>query len=79
MTDHDMTDALKHPHPLGMKQSHLTRLAAISKNKFNKHLAPVIIDSPVQAAENKPIGTCPSNNNIPNQAQLSNQITNRSG
>jgi hypothetical protein len=61
-----------------MKQSHLTRLAAILKNKFKKPLSPVIIDSPVQAAENKPSGACPSNSNIPNQAQLLNQITNRS-
>jgi hypothetical protein len=60
MAAHDMTDALKHPHPdvpfsqIGDEKIRaLTTLAAIFKNKFKKHLAPVIIDSPIKAAENK--------------------------
>jgi hypothetical protein len=52
-----MTDALKHPHPYvpfstigDEKITALTTLAAIFKNKFNRPLAPVIIDSPIKAA-----------------------------
>jgi hypothetical protein len=60
MTVHAMTDALKHPHPdvtfstIGDDTiMALTTLAAIFKNKYKKPPAPVIIDSPIEAAENK--------------------------
>jgi hypothetical protein len=51
----DMTDALKHPHPDvpftttgDDKITALTTLAAISKNKFKKPLAPEIIELPIK-------------------------------
>jgi hypothetical protein len=60
MAAHDMTDALKHPHPdvpfstiWDETFTALTTLAATFKNKFKKPLAPVIIESPIKAAENK--------------------------
>jgi hypothetical protein len=56
----EMTDALKHPHPdLPFAQvsddtiTALAKLAAIFKNKFQKPLAPELIQSPLKAAENK--------------------------
>jgi hypothetical protein len=58
MAAHDMNDALKHPHPdvpfstIGDETiTALTTLEAILKNKFKKPLAPVIIESPIKAAE----------------------------
>jgi hypothetical protein len=77
MAAHDMTDALKHPHPgvpfstIGDETiTALTTLAAIFKNKFKKPLAPVIIESPIKAAANKhpavliqPIITSPTKHN----------------
>jgi hypothetical protein len=60
MVAHDTTDALNHPHTdvpsstFGFdKIMALTTLAAIFKNKYKKPSAPVIIDSPFKAAENK--------------------------
>jgi hypothetical protein len=57
MTAHDMTDALKHPHPdihffkIGDDTiTALTTLADFFKNKYNKPSSPVIIDSPIKAA-----------------------------
>jgi hypothetical protein len=63
MAAHDMTYALKHPHPDGPFATigddtitALTTLAAIFKNKLKKPLAPEITDSQLRAAENK----CPA-------------------
>jgi hypothetical protein len=60
MAAHDMTDAPRHNHPdatfstiRGNEIMALTILSAIFKNKSKKPLAPVIIESPVKAAENK--------------------------
>jgi hypothetical protein len=60
MAFHDMTDALKHPHPdvpfytIGYDtMMALTTLAVIFKNRYKKPSAPLIIDSPIKAAENK--------------------------
>jgi hypothetical protein len=60
MAAQDMTDALKHPHPdapfatIGDETiMALTTLANISKNKFQKPLAPEAQSSPVKAAEIK--------------------------
>jgi hypothetical protein len=83
MAAHDMTDALKHPHPdvpfsiIGdVKITTLTTLAVIFKNKFKKPLAPVIIESPIKAAENKrpavlvqPISTSPTKHNYHTRSQ----------
>jgi hypothetical protein len=83
MASHDMSDALNHPYPdvpfskIGDDTiTAMTTFAAIFKNKYKKPSAPVIIDSPIKAAENKrpavliqPVITSPSKN------QLSNKIT----
>jgi hypothetical protein len=60
MAAHDMNYALKHPHQdvpfptIGDDTiTALTSLGEIFKNKFQKPLAPEIIDSPIKAAENK--------------------------
>jgi hypothetical protein len=60
MADNDMTDALKHHHPDGPFNpvgddtiKALTTLSAIFKNNYNKHPVPELIDSPLNAAENK--------------------------
>jgi hypothetical protein len=74
---HDTTGARKHPHPDvpfsttgDEKITALTTLLAIFKNKFKKPLAPVIIDSPIKAAENnrptvliQPVITSPTKHN----------------
>jgi hypothetical protein len=60
MTANDMADALKHPHP-GVPFAQvsddtitaLETLAAIFKNKFQKPLAPELVQAPIKAAENK--------------------------
>jgi hypothetical protein len=56
MAAHNMTDALKHPHPdfnfstIGDGTiTVLTTLSAIFKNKYNDPSAPVIIYSPIKA------------------------------
>jgi hypothetical protein len=52
MSAHDMTDALRHPHPyvpfsnIGYYTMALTTLSSIFKKKYKKPSAPVIIDSP---------------------------------
>jgi hypothetical protein len=55
-----MSDALKHPHPdVPYSQvgddtlTALAKLAAIFKKLFQKHLAPELIQAPLNAAENK--------------------------
>jgi hypothetical protein len=55
-----MTDVLKHPHPDGPfakigddTLTALSQLAAIFKNKFQKPLAPELVQAPLKAAENK--------------------------
>jgi hypothetical protein len=60
MAANEMTDALKHTHPdIPFAQvgdytiTALEKLAAIFKNKFQKPLAPEIIQAPLKAAENK--------------------------
>jgi hypothetical protein len=60
MAIHDMTGALKQPTPdvpfatIGDDTiTSLDQLAAIFKNKFQKHLAPEISQAPIKAAENK--------------------------
>jgi hypothetical protein len=57
---HGMIYSLKHPHTDVLFSTigddtitALTTLAAIFKNKYKKPSAPVIIDSPIKAAENK--------------------------
>jgi hypothetical protein len=83
MAAHDMNDALNHPHPdfpfstIGDETiTALTTLAAILKKKFKKPLAPVIIESPIKAAENKhpavliqPIIASPTKNNYHTRSQ----------
>jgi hypothetical protein len=65
MAAHDMNEALKHPHPdvpfytIGDDTiTALTTLSSIFKNKYKKPSAPVIIDSPIKAAENKRPVSC---------------------
>jgi hypothetical protein len=60
MAAHDITDALKIPHPdvplatIGYDIiKSLAQLAEIFKNKFQKPSAPEISQSPIKAAENK--------------------------
>jgi hypothetical protein len=60
MAAHGNIYALKNPHPEvpfstieDEEIMAITTLAAIFKNKFKKPLAPVIIESPIKAAENK--------------------------
>jgi hypothetical protein len=60
MAAHAMNDALKHPHQYvtfsKIRNDTITAiitLVAIFKNKYKKPSAPVIIDSPIKAAENK--------------------------
>jgi hypothetical protein len=84
MADHDMTYALKHPHPdvpfstIGDDTiMALTTLSYILKNKFKMPLAPEIIESPIKAAENKgpavliqTIITSPAKNNYHTRSQI---------
>jgi hypothetical protein len=60
MATNDMTDVLKHPHPdvplatVGNDTiTALSQLAANFKNKFQKPLAPELVQAPIKAAENK--------------------------
>jgi hypothetical protein len=60
MTENDMSDALKHPHPdvpfttIGDdKIKAISQLATIFKDKFQKPSAPELLQSPIRAAENK--------------------------
>jgi hypothetical protein len=83
MAAHDTTNALNHPHPdfpfsaIGDdKITAFTTLVAIFKNKFKKPLAPVIIDSPIKAIENKragvlirPVITPPAKHNYQKRSQ----------
>jgi hypothetical protein len=77
MAANDMNDALKHPHleaPFATVGDDtitaLSKLATNLKNKFQKPLAPELVQSPVMAAENKqpaalvqPILTSPMKHN----------------
>jgi hypothetical protein len=79
----NMTIALKHPHPdvpfttVGDDTiTALSQLAAIFKNKFQKLLAPELVEAPVKAAKNKqpealvqPILTSPMNHNYQTTSQ----------
>jgi hypothetical protein len=83
MTAHNMTDALKHPHPdvpfstIGDGTiTALTTLEAIFKKMFKKPLAPEIIESPIKAAESKrpsvliqPVITSPVKQNFHTRSQ----------
>jgi hypothetical protein len=83
MAANDMTEALKHPHPdvpftqVGDdKVTSLSQLAAIFKNKFQKPLAPELVQAPIRAAENKqptalvqPILTSPIKHNYQIRSQ----------
>jgi hypothetical protein len=60
MAAHDMTDALKHPHPDASFATigdgtitALNQLATIFKNKFQKPAAPENSQAPIKAANNK--------------------------
>jgi hypothetical protein len=80
---HDMTDARTHPHPdfpfskiWDDTITVLTPVAAIFKNKYKKPSAPVIIDCPIKAAENKcpavliqPVITSPVKHNYQTRSQ----------
>jgi hypothetical protein len=78
MAAQDMTDALKHPHPdvpfatIGDDTiTALTILATIFKNKFQKPLAPEVLNPPLQSAENKrPALLIQKNTLITNQASI---------
>jgi hypothetical protein len=85
-----MTDALKHPHPdiplatIGDGTiTAVAQLAATSKIKFQKPLAPEMLQSPIKAAENKhpaalrqKVLTSPVKNNYQTRLQThANQIS----
>jgi hypothetical protein len=83
MAANDMADALKHPHPGGPFAqvsddtiTALETLAAIFKNKFQKPLAPELVQAPIKAAENKqtaalvkPVLTSPMKHNYQTRSQ----------
>jgi hypothetical protein len=75
MAVNDRTDALKHPHPdVPFAQvgddtiTSLAKLAALFKNKFQKPLAPELIQAPIKAAERKTTrSTGTTNIKLPNK------------
>jgi hypothetical protein len=83
MAKNDMTDVLKYPHPdVPFSQvadatiTALSQLAAIFKNRFQKPLAPELVQAPIKAAENKqpaalvqPILTSPMNHKYQTRSQ----------